>query len=79
MNTSNRDIARVAGCTEGAVRASIKSGKLDAGDLSSVVDFVFRHRVKRDGIKILDGIVPPKIAERLPPADYDIDYEYAQV
>ena len=52
------EIAKAAWCSEGAVRKAVQRG-LDVKDLESVCDFVFRMRVKKEGLSVLDDIEKP--------------------
>lgn len=54
MKISNTEIAEAGLVTEGAVRKAVASGRLDAGDLVSILTFVLIGRLKSEG---LNGVV----------------------
>ena len=62
MEISNTEIARVALCSEGAVRKAVASGKIVEGDCSTVVSFCLERRLKALGMGFMDDMV----GERLP-------------
>ena len=61
MNITNTEIAKVAYCTEGTVRAAASKGKLDTSDAESVFGFVLALRAKAGGLGVFDGLVPDDV------------------
>jgi hypothetical protein len=57
MEIKNREIAEVACCSEGAVRAASSAGKLVAEDLESVLGFCLAMRIKKLGLCGLDDVL----------------------
>ena len=56
MKINNTEIAEVALCTEGAVRAAVSGGRLNTDDLSSVVGFCLAGRLKTLGLEFGDTL-----------------------
>ena len=60
MKATNVEIARYALCSERAVGRAIEDGKLDSGELESVIDWAMKMRVKKLGFTVvLDGLCDP--------------------
>lgn len=56
MQITNKQIAKSAMCTEGAVRAAMSNSKLDKEDLDSILAFVLLGRLKSIGLDGVTGV-----------------------
>ena len=70
MKIENKEIASVALCTEGAVRAAVGSKRLDPSSLSSVLSFCLTGRLKGLGIEFMDELSNVSLGSEL---HYDPD------
>lgn len=63
MKATKVEIAKEALCGESAVRGAIQRGKLDTGDLGSVIGWVLMMRYKELGVLGADGLVGGMMAD----------------